>query len=88
MNFSSKEVIKKLRLEQCIIFDDVETEFFEFKFGFVIPGSTNTWQQTIDADDPEKMMAPEILSGHLVVSTKFFDGDNYLCSSNIRIFYT
>jgi len=88
VNFSSKEVIKKLRLEQCIIFDDVETEFFEFKFGFVIPGSTNTWQQTIDADDPEKMMAPEILSGHLVVSTKFFDGDNYLCSSNIRIFYT
>lgn len=87
VNFSSKEAIKKLRLEQSIIFDDVETEFFEFKFGFVIPGSTNTWQQTIDADEPEKMMAAEILSGHLVVLTKFYDGDNFLCSSSIRIFY-
>ena len=87
VNFSSKETIKKLRLEQSIIYDDLETEFFEFKFGFVIPGSTNTWQQTIDADEPEKMMSAEVLSGHLVVQTRFFDGDNFLCSSSIRIFY-
>lgn len=87
VNFSSKEAIKKLRVEQSIIFDDVESEFFEFKFGFVIPGSTNSWQQTIDADEPEKMMAPEILSGHLVVLTKFFDGDIFICQSSIRIYY-
>ena len=87
VNFSSKEAIKKLRLEQSVIFDDLETEFFEFKFGFVIPGSTNTWQQTIDSDEPENMMTADVLSGHLVVVTKFFDGDTFLCSSKIRIFY-
>lgn len=85
--FSSKELIKKLRVEQSILFEDLESEFFEFSFGFVIPGSTNTWQQTIDADEPEKMMAPEVLSGKLVVLTKFYDGDTFICSSSIRIYY-
>lgn len=63
VNFSSAEIIDKLRLTQTILFNDVATEFFEFKFGFVIPGSTNTWQQTIDAVDPSEMMPASALSG-------------------------
>lgn len=87
VNFSSKESIRKLRLEQSIIFDGIETEIFEFRFGFVIPGSTNTWQQTIDAEDPDKMFTAEQLTGKLMVLTEFFDGETFICSSKIRIFY-
>lgn len=32
-----------------------------FNFGFVIPGSTNTWEQTIVAAPPDKMLPAEIL---------------------------
>lgn len=87
VNFSSKEMIRKLRVEQTIIYEGLESEFFEFFFGFVIPGSTNTWQQTIDSDEPEKMISPDLLSGKLYVLTKFYDGDTFLCSSSIRIYY-
>jgi retinal rod rhodopsin-sensitive cGMP 3',5'-cyclic phosphodiesterase subunit delta len=34
---------------------------WNFKFGFVLPGSTNSWQQVIEAAPPEKMMQPEDL---------------------------
>ena len=39
---------------------DIVTEFF-FVFGFVIPGSTNTWQQVIEAASPDKMLPAEAL---------------------------
>lgn len=32
-----------------------------FQFGFVIPGSTNSWQQIIEAADPDKMLPAEQL---------------------------
>lgn len=43
LNFSSINVIKQLRLEKHVYLNDQLVEFFEFKFGFVIPGSTNSW---------------------------------------------
>ena len=58
---------------------------FEFKFGFVIPGSTNTWEQVIKVD--ENPFPAEMLSGNLVVNTEFYDGDVMISSSKIRIFY-
>ena len=87
INFSSIEKIKKLRLVQYIYFNDEITEKFEFKFGFVIPGSTNTWQQTIETVDQKDMLPTKILSGNLVVFTQFFDDERFICSSKIRIFY-
>jgi hypothetical protein len=36
------------------------TEWF-FEFGFVIPGSTNTWQQTIEAADENSMLPASML---------------------------
>ena len=32
-----------------------------FNFGFVIPGSTNTWQSTIEAADTNKMIPANLL---------------------------
>jgi hypothetical protein len=37
------------RLEQRVFFQGVCIEEWCFNFGFVIPGSTNTWQQSIEA---------------------------------------
>ena len=32
-----------------------------FNFGFVIRGSTNNWQQVIEAAPSDQMLAPEVL---------------------------
>ena len=37
------------RLEQRVFFQGVCIEEWRFEFGFVIPGSKNTWQQSIEA---------------------------------------
>jgi retinal rod rhodopsin-sensitive cGMP 3',5'-cyclic phosphodiesterase subunit delta len=87
LNFSSIEPIQRLRLEQSILLSDEETEFFQFKFGFVMPDSTNNWQQIIETASEEQMIPAELLSGNLVVHTKFFDGDMFLCESKVRIYY-
>ena len=52
-------------------------EQLDFKFGFVIPNSTNSWDQVIEADQ-ENMMPAEVLSGNLVVDTYFMSGSTVL----------
>mmetsp|Transcript_32517 Transcript_32517/g.97084 ORF Transcript_32517/g.97084 Transcript_32517/m.97084 type:complete len:165 (+) Transcript_32517:60-554(+) len=47
--FSSVESMDDLRIEQRIFFQENCMEEWRFHFGFVIPNSTNTWQQTIEA---------------------------------------
>ncbi|EAR87530.2 retinal rod rhodopsin-sensitive cGMP 3,5-cyclic phosphodiesterase subunit delta (macronuclear) [Tetrahymena thermophila SB210] len=85
INFSSAHTIKKLSLKQIFSLNGQPIEQFSFDFGFVIPGSTNNWQSIIQAS--EEMIPVEILSGNLVVETKFYDEDNLICSINVRIFY-
>jgi retinal rod rhodopsin-sensitive cGMP 3',5'-cyclic phosphodiesterase subunit delta len=58
-----------------------------FKFGFVIPGSTNAWQQTIDAAPPSEMLPAAALSGNVVFETSFYDGDEFLCKNSVRLYY-
>jgi retinal rod rhodopsin-sensitive cGMP 3',5'-cyclic phosphodiesterase subunit delta len=58
-----------------------------FRFGLVIPGSVNTWQQTIDAAPPEDMLSAAELSGNVVFETSFFDGEEFICKNSVRIFY-
>ena len=60
-------------------------EEWRFDFGFVIPGSTNSWQQVIKAAD--EMMDPELLSGNITIETSFFDGASFIAKSLVRIFY-
>ena len=54
--FSSVEMLQGLRLEQRIFFRGGLMEQWHFHFGFVIPNSTNTWQQTIEAAEESKML--------------------------------
>merc|ERR1719264_1633892 len=85
--FSSQEVMSSLRLVQTVIFKGEVLEEWNFSFGFVIPNSTNTWQQTIEAADEEEMIPAELLSGHLILHTAFYDGEHCIASQRIRLWY-
>ena len=50
---------------------------WKFTFGFVIPMSVNSWEQTIVAADENQMIPAEVLSGNTKIETSFFD-DDYL----------
>lgn len=61
INFTSKELMEKFRLEQRVMFKGNCLEEWFFDFGFVIPGSTNTWQSVIEAAPESQMMAASAL---------------------------
>lgn len=69
-----------------LILSIFSTEWF-FSFGFVMPNSTNSWQQTIDAAAAEDMLSAEALSGNVVFETSFYDGDEFMCKNSVRIYY-
>lgn len=63
----------EFKLLQKVFFQGKCLEEWFFKFGFVMPNSTNQWQSTIEA--ASEMMPAEILSGNITIETNFFDGD-------------
>jgi len=63
-----------------------EVEDLFFKFGFAIPGSTNSWEQII-VSDQGNMIPAEVLSGNLVVETSFLTGNHLISCTNYRVFY-
>mmetsp|Transcript_43768 Transcript_43768/g.95690 ORF Transcript_43768/g.95690 Transcript_43768/m.95690 type:complete len:173 (-) Transcript_43768:659-1177(-) len=85
--FSSVEMLQALRLEQRVFFQGNCMEEWKFQFGFVIPNSTNTWQQTIEAAEESQMIPASMLNGNVVIETAFFDGDLLVCKSLLRVFY-
>ena len=85
--FSSIEMLQGLRLEQRIFFQGSCMEEWNFQFGFVIPNSTNTWQQTIEAAEESKMLPAALLNGNVVIETAFFDEELLVCKSVLRVFY-
>ncbi|KAL5490866.1 hypothetical protein EMCRGX_G016058 [Ephydatia muelleri] len=87
INFSSEQQLENLRLEQSIQFKGKPMEEWFFDFGFVIPGSTNTWQSVIEAAPESQMMPASALSGHVIIETKFYDGDLLVSTSAVRLFY-
>jgi retinal rod rhodopsin-sensitive cGMP 3',5'-cyclic phosphodiesterase subunit delta len=58
-----------------------------FAFGFVIPGSTNSWEQIIEAAPPSAMLLAEELSGNVTIETSFLDNKLVLCKNLVRVFY-
>lgn len=86
INFSSLEAINSFRLVQKISLQNQHLEEWRFNFGFVIPNSTNDWEQIIYADEAH-MLPAEVLSGNVLISTQFFDGDALIHESNVRLFY-
>mmetsp|Transcript_15167 Transcript_15167/g.47989 ORF Transcript_15167/g.47989 Transcript_15167/m.47989 type:complete len:156 (+) Transcript_15167:270-737(+) len=87
LNFSSLEPIENFRLEQKVFLHGVCIEEWNFKFGFVIPGSTNGWQSTIEAAEEANMLNPDDVSGEVVIETTFLDGDDLINRSLVRIYY-
>lgn len=87
INFSSKEAMEKFRLEQKVLFKGKCLEEWLFEFGFVIPGSTNTWQSVIEAAPESQMMPANVLNGNVVIETRFYDDAVLVSTSRVRIFY-
>lgn len=87
INFSSVEPMEKFRIEQKVLFKGRVLEEWNFEFGFVIPSSTNTWQSLIEAAPESQMMPAKVLSGNVVIETKFFDDDLEVSTSKVRLHY-
>eukprot|EP00762_Andalucia_godoyi_P003384 ANDGO_06536.mRNA.1 Phosphodiesterase delta-like protein len=87
IEFYSRDLMAAMRLEQHVYLGDQEIEEWTFDFGFVIPNSTNSWQTVVEAQGGENMIPAEVLSGNLVIDTKFMDADNVVAHARVRIFY-
>uniref|UniRef100_A0A8C5F9Y4 Retinal rod rhodopsin-sensitive cGMP 3',5'-cyclic phosphodiesterase subunit delta n=1 Tax=Gadus morhua TaxID=8049 RepID=A0A8C5F9Y4_GADMO len=87
LNFSSSEKLEKFRLEQKVFFKGQCLEEWFFEFGFVIPNSTNTWQSLIEAAPESQMMPAHVLTGNVIIETKFYDDDLHVSTSRVRLFY-
>ncbi|GLD74558.1 retinal rod rhodopsin-sensitive cGMP 3',5'-cyclic phosphodiesterase subunit delta isoform X1 [Lates japonicus] len=83
LNFSSSEKLEKFRLEQKVFFKGQCLEEWFFEFGFVIPNSTNTWQSLIEAAPESQMMPANVLTGNVIIETKFFDDDLHVSTSRV-----
>lgn len=87
INFTSSEQMENFRLEQRVHLKGKLIEEWFFDFGFVIEGSTNTWQSIIEAAPEAQMLSASALTGNVVIETKFFDGDLLVSTSRVRLFY-
>ena len=86
VNFSSDEKIEDLELIQNFYLMGELFESSRFKFGFVIPGSTNDWEQIMIAKE-DGVLPAEVLSGKLQVETLFLVQGNILYKNRILIYY-
>ncbi|OQS01472.1 cGMP 3',5'-cyclic phosphodiesterase subunit delta [Achlya hypogyna] len=87
INFTSVEEIRDFRLEQRVYFHGKCLEEWLFTFGYVIPNSTNSWQQTIEAAGPDSMLSADLISGHITIETGFYDADMLIAKTVFRIYY-
>lgn len=87
INFATSEEIKNLRLIQKVLMHDYCIEEWVFNFGYVIPNSANTWQQTIKAAGKDHMMSAEVLSGNITIDTSFYDGEVLVHKCVVRVYY-
>ena len=86
VNFSSDEKIDELELVQNFYLMGELFETSRFKFGFVIPGSTNDWEQIMIAKE-DGVLPAEVLSGKLQVETLFLIQGRVLYKNRILIYY-
>uniref|UniRef100_A0AC35G9K6 Phosphodiesterase delta-like protein n=1 Tax=Panagrolaimus sp. PS1159 TaxID=55785 RepID=A0AC35G9K6_9BILA len=87
INFTSQQQIEKFRLEQRVYLKDNIIEEWIFEFGFVMPDSTNSWQNSIEAAPKAQMLPASLLSGNIVIETSFYDSDMLVSTSRVRLFY-
>ena len=87
INFSSVEKIQDFEIRQKVYLGPMMIEEWNFHFGFVMPNSTNTWEQIIDAAEPDEMLTPDQLNGNMKIETLFYDGSEQIYRSVMRVFY-
>ncbi|XP_073445426.1 retinal rod rhodopsin-sensitive cGMP 3',5'-cyclic phosphodiesterase subunit delta isoform X1 [Dendrobates tinctorius] len=87
INFASEEEMENFRLEQKVYFKGQCLEEWSFEFGFVMPNSVNTWQSMIEAAPESQMMPANVLTGNVIIETKFFDAELLVSTSRVRLFY-
>lgn len=87
INFSSKEKITDLELVQQFYLMGELIETSRFFFGFVIPNSTNNWEQIVEAKPPEEILPWNLLSGNLVVEVMFLTMGELIIRNSITINY-
>jgi retinal rod rhodopsin-sensitive cGMP 3',5'-cyclic phosphodiesterase subunit delta len=85
--FSTKEVIRDFRIEQRVSVHGNPVEQWNYTFGFVIPGSENSWETIVESAGEGKMLPASFLSGNMYIITSFFSGNLFLARSVIRVFY-
>lgn len=85
INFSSVELIENFEIVQNYYLSGELIETTKFHFGFVIPNSTNNWEQIIEAK--EEMIPYNILSGKLKVETIFLANSQIFLKNYLTIFY-
>ncbi|GIQ88408.1 GMP phosphodiesterase, delta subunit [Kipferlia bialata] len=83
--FHSTDIIENFHVQQLVSYNDKVIEVWNYRFGFVIPGSTNTWEVVTES---AKILPLKMISGKVVIFTSFWDGDTPLCVSKIRLFYS
>lgn len=79
--------LPQFRLEQHVLFKGKPLEEWHFDFGFVMPGSTNSWQSVIEAAAESQMMPANVLSGNVVIETRFYDDELLVSCSRVRVYY-
>ena len=84
--FYSKKIMHQFAIRQVMSMQGQVIEEFGFDFGFVMPNTTNSWEQVIDADVGQVMPA-EVLSGNLVVDTYFYAKGVQFAQQRYRIYY-
>ena len=75
-------------------------EEWPFHFGFVMPNTTNTWENLIEADTANIMPASMLrfkkicfvaikkkISGNIVIETIFYNETSIVSKSKVRFFY-
>lgn len=85
INFSSVQPIENLELVQNFYLHGELIESSRFFFGFVIPNSTNNWEQYIEAKD--EVIPRQVLSGNLIVETLFLTNGNIISKNSVTIYY-
>eukprot|EP00770_Monocercomonoides_exilis_P004807 MONOS_4784.1-p1 / transcript=MONOS_4784.1 / gene=MONOS_4784 / organism=Monocercomonoides_exilis_PA203 / gene_product=unspecified product / transcript_product=unspecified product / location=Mono_scaffold00132:28374-29061(-) / protein_length=128 / sequence_SO=supercontig / SO=protein_coding / is_pseudo=false len=85
--FTSENEVEELKMEQIMVLGTTPIEYFKFEFGFIIPGSTNTFDSTIHGAGEGKMIPPEMLNGKLKCVIRFLDGEKLLAERIIKVFY-
>ena len=84
--FKSQEKIEAMTMAQKMYLGGQLVETLQFEFGFVMPNSENTFEQTIVAD-VGNVMAAEVLSGNLVCETYFYSHGQIIHKSSYKIYY-